>query len=1114
MKQLYLNNKRVVLNPDTYFPFTQKVSVLDDFTIIGMPASKTVTLPRCQENDEIFGYIAEITRIVSASSDNLIGVSFNQIRKVSYKLYSNSDIISEGIIRIVNITNDGYEIELYDKVIDLIETFDSEEGLMSNLDLVLSTGVYNNSNRASVVKQLNDAEGELKVLANIKSDTGETEAVVTTGGVLNKVTLPAPLTPLQFRTLKNYDFEYAVPLTTVVRSINNSFPNSIELDSEATDLFNEVHMLLGSSKKERVIQNYTANGGTLASSSGNVNTVLTNPINSFDFKQGTAFLGRNNGIYDLYIPFELTFTPSSNVVFIGSKKDEPGTFFYPGAPYGTHYGDLTIGVWFSGYSGSTELYGSRYSKLSIRALEGVNTVVTTSGIYIQTITISGVFPANIETYPQIIPTIADTKINFDFSELFSSTSAFMIFKAGTTVVNFTLDKVLSDFTVDYRSSDNVRTGDPLILFSKISIKEFLINTTKYFNLGIKNNNGVIQLHTKNYTKASQPVLLDEVSSLEPNNFDFSKLLIKNTLPTSNILTDYQTNTKKYYGEQVINTDYRIKKNTKEITFEIGVPVLVKDYNAFGYDRFAQYYNSGYSRTTNGLTSGLDGKISFCYVKRNDEALWVSDDSYFEAGIGLNSDEIKFGLYNEKVTYTGGEFTYPTIDDGTGSRLLEFHYTASPYLFGSDGVINKSLDINKPEYNFAGIADINYPNTTTIYSRYFKNLVQDIYNVNTHILNVKMWIDDVLDIYKIYNYKNSNYVISELVEYDPTKNGIYEVKLLRVNNINNYIVPTYLIDCLIYQDLIVEGDITAYEGEFLGISSDVLFSEGDVENYVVKHSFVPSLTSTTLIGGNTWVTNEITYVDTVRGALERKYKVVNNKFLHSITPEGETILLGDSNSVTINNSASVDIMDLDLTSRIKLEDNGDRLVQLGIYDAYIESVNSLQPDEGQLIWDWIVTVKLTAKVVNGESLTSNSKFDFMGLFLTARNPSDPSETDVFNLDFDDNTSAVYSNGLDSSRVLTLTFKLEGLTYSSTTVANSFTTNRIKSISETGGYAFRVSYGGDFTDSIVAVDNQQIPLTGNPSSQYNYLAFTGDYNDTSVYADLLNYKINFNYTNTLQ
>ena len=53
------------------------------------------------------------------------------------------------------------------------------------------------------------------------------------------------------------------------------------------------------------------------------------------------------------------------------------------------------------------------------------------------------------------------------------------------------------------------------------------------------------------------------------------------------------------------------------------------------------------------------------------------------------------------------------------------------------------------------------------------------------LSQSTWIDGVIDIFKIYNYKNSEYIIQEIPEYDPTEPGLYTVKLLRVtNNINN------------------------------------------------------------------------------------------------------------------------------------------------------------------------------------------------------------------------------------------------------------------------------------------------------------------------------------------
>ena len=71
-KQLYINNKRLVIDEEqTYFPFSYKINTLEDVSIIGVPVSKTVTIPRCSQNDEIFGYIGELTRKTVGYTDNL-----------------------------------------------------------------------------------------------------------------------------------------------------------------------------------------------------------------------------------------------------------------------------------------------------------------------------------------------------------------------------------------------------------------------------------------------------------------------------------------------------------------------------------------------------------------------------------------------------------------------------------------------------------------------------------------------------------------------------------------------------------------------------------------------------------------------------------------------------------------------------------------------------------------------------------------------------------------------------------------------------------------------------------------------------------------------------------
>lgn len=69
----------------------------------------------------------------------------------------------------------------------------------------------------------------------------------------------------------------------------------------------------------------------------------------------------------------------------------------------------------------------------------------------------------------------------------------------------------------------------------------------------------------------------------------------------------------------------------------------------------------------------------------------------------------------------------------------------------------------------------------------KNLIDKL-SINTHQLDTKILIEDKVDIYKIYNYRNNNYIISEIKEYDPTEPDMYDVVLTRVNDTENYTRP--------------------------------------------------------------------------------------------------------------------------------------------------------------------------------------------------------------------------------------------------------------------------------------------------------------------------------------
>jgi hypothetical protein len=274
-------------------------------------------------------------------------------------------------------------------------------------------------------------------------------------------------------------------------------------------------------------------------------------------------------------------------------------------------------------------------------------------------------------------------------------------------------------------------------------------------------------------------------------FNFSKLVLTSEINESDEYKNYEKVNKKEYGQQIINTGYNIKRTTKTINFPYATSGLLIDYNAYAYGAFAEYLNSGYSKGYFGVTTGLEDKLTFGFINEIQQPMCISNDTPYEGALtisgGAVASEIKFTMTNTllKLRQSTGLFEYPTTDVTGGTRLVQSYYTFSPYKFNSSGVITDSLDINKPDYNFAGIFDVDYPESTTLYQKYHKKIIQDIYNANTHIITVKMFIDGVIDIYKIYNIKNSMYVIYELPEYDPTIPNLYEVKFIKVNDKSNY-----------------------------------------------------------------------------------------------------------------------------------------------------------------------------------------------------------------------------------------------------------------------------------------------------------------------------------------
>lgn len=828
MKQLFINNKKIILGEETYFPFSHKINDLENIEIIGAPKSKTISIPRNPNNDEIFGHIAEINRMIIDDEDNKIGVSFNQIRKVNYEYYDDSELRSEGIIRIKSITNTSYEVELYDKIIELLESLDGNtetgEGFLNSLDIIKNNNQpFSLQLYAENIKNLN-ISGDTSVVPtfNIKEygSTG-TDAYVnyvpSTGSTyFTTQTLPVEMTPIQFGALKPQDVDYSIKLRSVFKSINAEYDDVIDVDTELDDILDEVYL-------KSVLKSVEYQSTEFSLPSFSINTVYFNYINNNVtndnqyFKMDIPEL-KKNGNYRVEVDLYSEFTP--NIPYGTDISFWNNTNFSTSTPVGTKVGELFIKVFLGMTVYSPTLVemvaNSPAVNCKIDLILGSNFTYELKNGNVSKLKLSQRLTVPIDFYPIVndIPNAKPT-LYFDFGDLIElsvPTQGFYYNEGNTKLYWYTYlntgstrhaGQVNCYFTptytnVTYKADKELHSGDIISgknLLPKITIKEFLINFVKLFNLDIRWGGGKIKISKKKYIYKPEVPLLD-IQNIIPTNFDFTKLKMSTKTPDDQIYKDYETQTKRKWCEKLITTNYNIKRNVKNIDFDIAIPGILIDYNSYAYSYFTNYLNGGYSIDKFGDMRGIEDDLVFGYINTSKTFIWVNNDTFYESGMQSVYDNRipegkSFILTNESLSYYESTDVYKYGAETSHSKKLDTFKLLTPLKLDGVGNVLKSLEMNKSIYNFADFNDLTYPESTTLYNRYWKSLISDIYNANNHILETKMYLNGIVEPYSIYNYRNNFYTFSEVTEYDPGKSGMYDVKLLKIYNVNNYLGVTNL-----------------------------------------------------------------------------------------------------------------------------------------------------------------------------------------------------------------------------------------------------------------------------------------------------------------------------------
>lgn len=804
MKRLLINGKLAVIEADQYFPFTYKISDLEDINIVNFPSTKSFMLPRNTQNDDLFGHIAEITRLNYGYEDNKSGVSFNQFKKATYELLSDSQIISKGLVRIVNITNDFYEVELYDQAIDLLEELEDKE--ISELTITNPQTGLPLSERINyeTIKDMTERDwGITPIFVDYDSKYTGTKIYGNQEGFGNKVLeLPREMTPLQMRTFSAADIPFTMHITKMMSMIENR--HRVEFSPYVKELLAYVHMLLKKPKNNLISTSTDLRSNTATKSADDKDLLVWH---NYDWLEVENFwYSIFNGNYQAQYEYDMKIetTQVGNIITQYDGVNYTIDNATEGAFIGIMAVDTSVRLRGGGFSQSIftkiPLYLDRnafYSKVgNKRTLHLKGSFINTMSVYQKSKTGSNM---------AVTHSFSGRRWGAGANVYRGKDLNFFGFEGDSSKYNVssTVTPTVTHKHLDFAEYDLL---DSKKLLPSMSIKDFIIDLSKTFNFDISVKDSRLYIDVKRYKMSSEPILLADELDIDVSKVNFSRLEINSGTSQSPLIDEYEEehNT---WASKIINTGYSIKKEEEEVELPYSTPFALTDYNYFAYDLYGLYLNGGYARYPVGNIKGLEGDgLVLGYLGINDETMYVSDAEYID-------DE--FVISNKNLTRQSGEIGIEWVFNDTSNEvtILPVYSTFLPYRF-RDGIIIESLEVNKPHYNFANISDTQYSESTTLYDRFHKRMLEDKFNSNTHVLTGEIFIEGIQDIGKIYNYKNSHYIISELVEYDPTEPAMYEVKLMRVNNTDSYTTLPEITPAtpMIYSNLFTHTISSYFQGD--------------------------------------------------------------------------------------------------------------------------------------------------------------------------------------------------------------------------------------------------------------------------------------------------------------
>lgn len=209
-------------NNSAIFPITLQMGDIINPSTVKTSYSKTITLPRTDTNDRIFSQYFKLDKLVSTDS-------FNALEKTPFTILINgTEHLFEGWIRLIKISKDGYEVNLFSNEGKLFNTL--AEKNLNDLDVDLTHKI----GRTTIWNGWNSDEGQYEYLKyapayqGLYTDFTSNKTLNAAGGGV--IDLDYDLDEYQKFELRSYYQHPAIKLSKLIEQI--AVENNIEIASE------------------------------------------------------------------------------------------------------------------------------------------------------------------------------------------------------------------------------------------------------------------------------------------------------------------------------------------------------------------------------------------------------------------------------------------------------------------------------------------------------------------------------------------------------------------------------------------------------------------------------------------------------------------------------------------------------------------------------------------------------------------------------------------------------------------------------------------------------------------------------------------------------------------